>query len=182
MIITRLQARPMAEQHRFSSAVWLYADRAPAMGERTDDADGNRRQYRLYEGNSRVFWRLMPVLREVRIGYSKRMAISNLSNIESMLAQMREVARAASGAQVRASEPMEAPGGFAAELQRSLERVSSMQHSATQQAKGFILGDPDISLNNVMIDMQKASIAFQATVQVRNRLVAAYQEVASMPV
>jgi flagellar hook-basal body complex protein FliE len=33
-----------------------------------------------------------------------------------------------------------------------------------------------------MIDMQKASIAFQATVQVRNRLVAAYQEIASMPV
>ncbi|HLU18561.1 MAG TPA: flagellar hook-basal body complex protein FliE [Pusillimonas sp.] len=110
------------------------------------------------------------------------MAISNLSNIESMLAQMREVARAASGADVRSSESMAAPGGFAAELQRSLERVSSMQHNATQQAKGFVLGDPDISLNNVMIDMQKASIAFQATVQVRNRLVAAYQEIASMPV
>ena len=99
-----------------------------------------------------------------------------------MLAQMREVARTASATQVRTSEPMSSSGGFAAELQRSLERVSSMQHNATQQAKGFMLGDPDISLNNVMIDMQKASIAFQATVQVRNRLVAAYQEIASMPV
>lgn len=110
------------------------------------------------------------------------MAISNLSNIESILAQMREVARAASGAENRAAESAPASGGFAAELQRSLERVSGMQNDATQQAKAFMLGDPEISLNNVMIDMQKAGIAFQATVQVRNRLVAAYQEIASMPV
>lgn len=110
------------------------------------------------------------------------MAISNLSNIESILAQMREVARAASGAGARLEGPSAAPGGFAAELQRSLQRVSEMQQNATQQAKAFSLGDPGMSLNDVMIDMQKASVAFQATVQVRNRLVAAYQEIASMPV
>lgn len=110
------------------------------------------------------------------------MAISNLSNIESILAQMRHVAQAASGTNVRATETSSDSGGFAAELQRSLQRVSNMQQASTQQAKAFMVGDPDISLNNVMIDMQKASIAFQATVQVRNRLVAAYQEIASMPV
>jgi flagellar hook-basal body complex protein FliE len=44
------------------------------------------------------------------------------------------------------------------------------------------MGEPGISLNDVMIDLQKASVGFQATVQVRNRLVAAYQEIASMPV
>jgi len=110
------------------------------------------------------------------------MAISNLNNIESNLAQMREVARAASGTGARADERDAVPGGFAAELQRSLQRVSAMQNGSTQQAKAFALGDPGISLNNVMIDMQKAGIAFQATVQVRNRLVAAYQEIASMPV
>ena len=110
------------------------------------------------------------------------MAIPNLSNIESMLAQMREVASAASGVNPRRSEPAGVQGGFAAELQRSLQRVSDMQNGATQQAKGFAMGDPDIALSDVMIDMQKAGIAFQATVQVRNRLVAAYQEIASMPV
>ncbi|MDX3894117.1 flagellar hook-basal body complex protein FliE [Pusillimonas sp.] len=110
------------------------------------------------------------------------MAISNLNNIESILAQMREVARAASGTGARVDERDAVPGDFAAELQRSLQRVSAMQNGSTQQAKAFALGDPDISLNNVMIDMQKAGIAFQATVQVRNRLVAAYQEIASMPV
>ena len=124
----------------------------------------------------------MTGLKCARLGYSVPMAISNLSNIESILAQMREVARAASGADMRPEGPAAAPGGFAAELQRSLQRVSAMQSHSTEQAKAFALGDPDISLNNVMIDMQKAGIAFQATLQVRNRLVAAYQEIASMPV
>lgn len=110
------------------------------------------------------------------------MAISNLSNIESLLAQMREVTRAASGLNSRIDEPASKPGGFAAELQRSLHRVSAMQNQSTQQAQAFALGEPGVSLNNVMVDMQKAGIAFQATVQVRNRLVAAYQEIASMPV
>src|SRR5690606_33020055 len=41
-------------------------------GELTDDADGNRERCRLYEGNSRVFWRLMAFLREAGVGYSKR--------------------------------------------------------------------------------------------------------------
>jgi flagellar hook-basal body complex protein FliE len=43
------------------------------------------------------------------------------------------------------------------------------------------MGTGDVQLNDVMIDMQKASIGFQAAVQVRNKLVAAYQTIASMP-
>ena len=44
------------------------------------------------------------------------------------------------------------------------------------------MGAPDISLNDVIIDMQKASIGFQTAVQVRNKLVAAYKEISSMAV
>ncbi len=110
------------------------------------------------------------------------MAIQNLSAIESMLSQMRAVAQAASGSTVSATSSPADSGGFAAELANSLKRVSTMQNNAATQAKSFQLGAPDISLNDVMIDSQKAGIAFQATVQVRNRLVAAYQEIASMAV
>lgn len=110
------------------------------------------------------------------------MAIQQFSAIENVLAQMRSVAQAAQAQPVNNNAPAIEPGGFANELQRSLQRVAQMQNSATAQAKAFQLGDPNIALNDVMIDMQKASVAFQATVQVRNRLVAAYQEIASMPV
>ncbi|RTZ47566.1 flagellar hook-basal body complex protein FliE [Candidimonas sp. SYP-B2681] len=110
------------------------------------------------------------------------MAIQNISAIESMLSQMRAVANAASAAPVRGNDAVPEVGGFAAELARSLGRVSDMQNSAAAQGRAFQLGAPDVALNDVMIDMQKAGIAFQATIQVRNRLVAAYQEIASMAV
>lgn len=73
-------------------------------------------------------------------------------------------------------------GSFAAELVRSLRRVSAMQNSAAAQARAFELGVPGVALNDVMVDMHTAGLAFNATLQVRNRLVAAYQEIASMPV
>lgn len=110
------------------------------------------------------------------------MAISQLSGIENMLAQMRAVVDAASMSKVRNDSAVSSSGGFAAELQRSLLKVSDMQNASTAQAQAFEMGASDISLNDVMIDMQKAGLAFQATLQVRNRLVAAYQEIASMPV
>jgi len=108
--------------------------------------------------------------------------MQQIASIEHMLAQMRAVARSASGA-TRADTVHAPPDeGFAEALSRSLQRVSTQQNQAAAQARAFELGVPDVSLNDVMIDMQTAGLAFQATVQVRNRLVAAYQEIASMPV
>lgn len=118
----------------------------------------------------------------MRTKRSRNMAIQQLSSIENMLAQMRAVAQAASAGASRSQAAVPQNGGFAAELSRSLERVSTLQNGSASQARAFQLGAPDVSLNDVMIDMQKAGIAFQATVQMRNRLVAAYQEIASMPV
>jgi len=110
------------------------------------------------------------------------MAVSGLSGIESMLQQMRAVVRAAHGNGVPAAELAPRPAGFAAELHRSLQRVSAAQNAASNQAKAYELGAPDVSLNDVMIDLQKSTIAFQTAVQVRNRLVAAYKEISSMSV
>lgn len=110
------------------------------------------------------------------------MTIQNLAAIENVLSQMRAVAQAAANLPARSDMVAEQQGGFAAELQRSLSRVSEMQNTANAQTQAFQAGSPDISLNDVMVDMQKASIAFQATLQVRNRLIQAYQEISSMPV
>ena len=108
------------------------------------------------------------------------MAVSGLSGIESMLQQMRAVVHAAQTGAADPSELAPAPSGFAAELERSIRRVSQAQNAASDQAKAFELGSPDVSLNDVMIDLQKANIGFQTIVQVRNRLVAAYREISSM--
>jgi flagellar hook-basal body complex protein FliE len=57
-----------------------------------------------------------------------------------------------------------------------------MQNHAESMQQAFVLGDDKVSLSNVMIDMQKANIAFQTTVQVRNKVIAAYNDIMNMQV
>lgn len=102
-----------------------------------------------------------------------------ISSIESVLQQMRALAPmmdspVADGSTVAA-------GGFAGELKKSLARISDAQEHAYGQAEAFELGKPGVALNDVMVDMQKANIGFQTGLQVRNRVVAAYQEIMNMP-
>ena len=107
---------------------------------------------------------------------------SPVSNMAALVAQMRQIAQSANQAAPIPVHAQQAPVSFAAELKQALDNVAAMQNSASDQAQAFTLGKPGVALNDVMINMQKAGIAFQTTVQVRNRLVAAYQEIASMPV
>lgn len=81
-----------------------------------------------------------------------------------------------------ASMPGGIKGSFASELDAAIKSISGKQQAANIQAEQFIMGKPGVSLNNVMIDMQKASIGFQTAIQVRNKLVQAYQTIASMPI
>ena len=79
-------------------------------------------------------------------------------------------------------EPGAAKVNFADALKNSLSEVSAAQKSARDMGRAFQMGDDSVSLSDVMVSMQKASIGFQATVQVRNKLVSAYQEMMNMQV
>jgi len=72
--------------------------------------------------------------------------------------------------------------GFAGELQASLQRINQLQQTAGSQANAFQAGSDEVSLSDVMADSQKASVAFQMGVQVRNRLLTAYKDVMGMQV
>ena len=102
----------------------------------------------------------------------------SISSIESVLQQMRALAPSMGAAPASGGEAV--GGGFAGELQKSLARISSAQEHAYGQAEAFEMGKPGVALNDVMVDMQKANIAFQTGLQVRNKVVAAYQEVMNM--
>ncbi|SOZ18722.1 FliE: Flagellar Biosynthesis protein; hook-basal body complex protein [Cupriavidus taiwanensis] len=107
--------------------------------------------------------------------------MTTISSIEGMLQQLRGMSQVASGNPAgQAAAPV--GGGFASELQRSLGRINAAQERAYGQAEAFELGKPGVALNDVMIDLQKANVSFQTGVQVRNRLVAAYQEMMNMAV
>jgi flagellar hook-basal body complex protein FliE len=74
------------------------------------------------------------------------------------------------------------PTSFANVLKQGLDRVNETQSRASDMATKFEKGVPGVELSQVMLESQKASVAFRATVEVRNRLVSAYQEIMNMPI
>jgi flagellar hook-basal body complex protein FliE len=107
----------------------------------------------------------------------------SISAIEGVLQQMRAIQRANPATEASASGAGAAgapSAGFAGELRKSLDRVSQAQVKASNQAEAFELGVPGVGINDVMVDLQKANIGFQMSLQVRNRMVAAYQEIMNM--
>ncbi len=106
--------------------------------------------------------------------------------IQQVLAQMRSLQAQAGGATPPAAAPTAADptaaGNFAELLKQSVARVNELQQESDTLRTALELGDPNVSLPQVMIASEKASVAFQATLQVRNKLVEAYKEIMNMPV
>lgn len=71
---------------------------------------------------------------------------------------------------------------FGAIFQQAVNNVNGLQGASSDLATRFDRGDENVSLSDVMIARNKASVAFEATIQVRNKLVDAYKELMSMPV
>ncbi|WP_136255273.1 flagellar hook-basal body complex protein FliE [Onishia niordana] len=105
-------------------------------------------------------------------------------SIQSMLQQMHSLSAEASGQQLKGQSVSTSvgQGGFADELNSSLQRINEMQQAAASKRTDFLSGNSNVALNDVMVDMQKASVAFDMGVQVRNRLVTAYKDVMNMQV
>ena len=101
--------------------------------------------------------------------------------IEQMLSVLRTTAAQASG---KTAESSSAAGAsdFATVLKGSIDKVNQTQQDAGQMAEKLAAGDTGQNLHEVMIALQTASVSFQEMVQVRNKLVTAYQDVMNMSV
>lgn len=111
--------------------------------------------------------------------------------ITSMLAQLRAAAQKPEGLGSSAiASPVQKTNAasptsqvnFSDALKASLDQVNNMQLQSEKLGQDFAMGNDNVSLSDVMIAGQKANIAFQATVQVRNKLVTAYQDMMNMQV
>ena len=72
-------------------------------------------------------------------------------------------------------------GGFGQAMSRALDQVNDSQARASAITESYERGETtDIAA--VMLARQQASIGFEATLQVRNRLLTAYRDIMSMPV
>jgi flagellar hook-basal body complex protein FliE len=74
------------------------------------------------------------------------------------------------------------PAGFSSALTQALKSVSASQVQAEEMQRQVQLDNPTVSIEQTMVAMQKAQIGFQATLQVRNRLVQAYSDIMNMQV
>ena len=73
-------------------------------------------------------------------------------------------------------------GGFRAAMADALKDVSKSQFEASRLQRELTLDNPAVSVEETMVAMQKSQIGFQATLQVRNRLVQAYTDIMNMQV
>lgn len=67
-------------------------------------------------------------------------------------------------------------------LADALNNVNQLKNEGNELRTRFDMGDHSVSIGDVMIANQKASVAFDATVEVRNKLVEAYKDIMSMTV
>ena len=107
------------------------------------------------------------------------------NNIASMLQTLRAQQAQAKVAPppVAALEAGKSPAiSFADAVKTAVSKVNELQnHSKVLQAR-YESGDSDLPLSDVVVGMQKSSLAFEATLQVRNKVLKAYEEIMNMPV
>lgn len=69
---------------------------------------------------------------------------------------------------------------FAGILNETIEKTNSLQKNADTAIEKFVAGELDI--HDVMVEVEKANVALQLTIQLRNKVIEAYQEVMRMQV
>jgi flagellar hook-basal body complex protein FliE len=123
--------------------------------------------------------------------------ITDRVDINQLLLQMREIKgqlqSPGAGATSQLTNPLEGlrsvdgatqaeRSGFADILKKAVDSVNDTQQQSSALQRAFEAGDPEVDITQVMIQMQKASVSFEAMNQVRNRLVSAYQDIMNMPI
>jgi flagellar hook-basal body complex protein FliE len=102
--------------------------------------------------------------------------------IQQVLAEMRSLQARASGTASEIAPAANSPADFASLLKDSVDHIAAMQNQATTLANAYETGDKSIDLTKVMLEVQKAGLAFRAMTEVRNKLLDAYTQVMNMSV
>ena len=94
--------------------------------------------------------------------------------MQQMASQVKNISTPETGQQIGEE--------FAKLLDNAINKVNSIQKESSELATRFDMGDRNVTLSDVMIARNKSSVAFEATLQTRNKLIEAYKELMNMPV
>jgi len=108
---------------------------------------------------------------------------SSLMAMRSAILQQNSALQKAAAAPVAATAPTGGVGqaDFTKALSSALSEVNTLQTKASSAADAYERGE-STDIAAVMLSREQASVGFQATLQVRNKLLAAYKDIMSMPV
>jgi flagellar hook-basal body complex protein FliE len=111
----------------------------------------------------------------------------NLDNtrddISRMLKTIREVGQQNQIAGFEASAPATASfDELMQQAQSAVNYINQAESISKVTKETYLTGDPKVSLTDVVISSEKSSIAFEALLRVRNKLLEAYQQIMQMPV
>jgi len=116
--------------------------------------------------------------------------INSQSNIQAMLQTIRSYqAQAAGGVDddgnkvggLHHSEGPQGPSSFGDLVRQTVDKVNENQIHASKIASAYERGE-GVPLTDVVLSMQKSSLSFEATLQVRNKVLKAYEDILNMPV
>lgn len=98
-----------------------------------------------------------------------------------ILERNQALQRANSAASAPAGLAEAKPASFAATMEEALKGVNAGQAKAGALSAAYERGET-VDIAKVMLARQQASVGFEATLQVRNKLLSAYKDIMSMPV
>ncbi|WP_206605676.1 flagellar hook-basal body complex protein FliE [Pelagibaculum spongiae] len=115
--------------------------------------------------------------------------LAQLRNLQSQVHQVNPGPKAVAGLSeqmglqgLTGQAPAIQKADFSQLFSRAINNVNDIQKHSNMTATRYEQGDPSIDIGRVMLESQKSSLAFETTLQVRNRLVSAYQDIMNMPV
>jgi flagellar hook-basal body complex protein FliE len=110
------------------------------------------------------------------------MEMRSVAQQTQMSGSVSPVSDVGAGADVSSVDGSGVSTDFASLMRQAVDKVNGLQQASSASKEKLEMGDPSVELSDVMIQAQKASLAFQAMSQVRNKLVEAYKDVMNMPI
>lgn len=114
-------------------------------------------------------------------GVGGAMGIDRVLQLRSQILERNQALTRANNAPAISPGAEAKPASFAASMEDALKSVNQSQQNASDLSAAYERGDT-IDIAKVMMARQQASVGFEATLQVRNKLLSAYKDIMSMPV
>jgi flagellar hook-basal body complex protein FliE len=114
-------------------------------------------------------------------GIDGAMGIDRVMALRAQILERNQALAKVNAAGAAATPQSTGPASFADSLSSALRDVNASQNQAADLSAAYERGET-IDIAKVMLARQQASVSFEATLQVRNKLLSAYKDIMSMPV